>query len=131
MSSRGSPPRVGRCSKRSRPSLNRSRRCLKTQPRRAHRPAAPPWRACALTSLHSLASQAIRDLKASAKESAREIDDFRGAGARIIASHEAACEKQMKSADAKTEGLAKMQIRLAPVVKELAKLTRAIEADGP
>ena len=37
----------------------------------------------------------------------------------------------MKSADAKTEGLAKMQIRLAPVVKELAKLTRAIEAEGP
>ena len=76
-------------------------------------------------------AQAIRDLKASAKESAREIDDFRGAGARVIASHEAACEKQMKSADAKTEGLAKMQIRLAPVVKEIAKLTRAIEAEGP
>ena len=84
---------------------------------------------------HSLrverASQEIRALKASAKESAREIDDFRGAGARIIASHEADCEQLMRGADAKTDGLTKMQIRLAPVVKEIAKLTRAIEAEGP
>ena len=77
-----------------------------------------------------LVPQAIKDLKAGAKESAKEIDDLRRAGERICASHEANLEKLVTQGSAKIKGLTTKPPPIAAVLKEINKMAQSVQDEA-
>lgn len=75
------------------------------------------------------APQAIKDLKAGQKESAKEIDDFRRSSERMVAALGTTHDKIVSSANTKIQGLLTKPPPIAGILAEINKMARAVQED--
>ena len=80
-----------------------------------------------VTQLQGDLRKAIKNAKAAAKESSKELDDVKSAQTRVLRSHDEALTKIVAKAEETTRDIAARQLDLGGILREIGLCARAME----